>query len=165
MIATPCSVLMRPIAENVMNSGIAAVTTGRACTTNSTSEYPETSFDRERLSTYPAGAAITTETSTVTSATIRLLPSQIITSVPPSTRWKFSSVKPVAVEFCPGWVERNSTARMGVITTSVMIAMSRKRHHWPFCSRCFAEVRLTSPRVADVAPPTASAWLIRCPPS
>ena len=34
-----------------MNSGIAAVTTGSAWTTNSTSEYPDTSRFRRREST------------------------------------------------------------------------------------------------------------------
>ena len=81
----PVKVSTRPKFANRMNSGMTAVITGSDWMTNSRSAYPETILLRPRESTYPAGAATITDTTTVARATSRLFCSHVGVRVSVST--------------------------------------------------------------------------------
>src|SRR5688572_10150380 len=113
-----------------MNSGITAVTMGSDCTTNNTSENPETNRLRPRDNTYPAGAATATDTTTVTIVTIMLFFSQVSTSVWLKMSTKFSSVQ-FAVVVLPSAGRRASrtTSMIGTSTRAVITSMAKNRPH------------------------------------
>src|SRR5690349_17681208 len=128
----PTRLSTSPTRANRMNNGITAVITGSDWTTNSSSEYVDTARLRPRDSTYPAGAATATETTTVARVTPRLLPSQVRVGM--SVRTWVKLARPNAArlpEATPGRSDRISTAATGTRTTAVINRIAAKRHHRP----------------------------------
>ena len=97
---------------------------------------------RLRDSTYPAGAATTTDTSTVARVTSRLLTSQVSVCVWVKTLTKFSKVNvAVLVDWADGRTDNHSTASTGTSTTAQMTNSRANRHHLPR-SPCLCSWRL-----------------------
>ena len=143
MIATPGSVFTRPSTENVMNSGIAAVTTGSDWTTNSTSEYPETSRFREPGQHVAGRRGDGDRHDDGHQRDDQAVPQPEQHVGPGEDPHEVLEREPGGRAVLPrlrGQVEHRQDRGDHDQRDD---RMSRKRHHWPFCSRDFALVRLT----------------------